>query len=189
MNIMKYNSFILVLILFACGKNRNDALRVTFSPAFVESCDLEIDRDSLRFTIFKERDDTIKTLHYEAIKVDSMMMDSLNYIFKNFRFTLAKWDDGYTDTSKFEKGIYEGDSVEYELEGLGADGVSVRGIFNLNNQRRRFDFWSPDAGTDKHKVASELIYLMDRSLQTEQSHQYLERLKFFFDLPTTFSPW
>jgi hypothetical protein len=195
---MRYFFFIFIITVLACKQNKNDggvrgvgyqknALLATFSPAFIESCDLAVSHDSLRIAIFTKANDSTRILHREAIKIDSMTMDSLNSMFKTFRFTIAKSNDRYTDTTRF--GLYEGDSVEYEFQNTIADGVRVRGTLTQYSKRRHFMFHSPDKGSDKHALASKLIYLMDRKLQSPESQFYLEKLKFFFDLPTTFDPW
>lgn len=160
--------FLLSFISFA----QINKLTIDFKPSFIHNS---------RLTLQTSPDGNLMTLEADVLTEESIVSDSalnhLNNYLEKYNFVHT----GAIDTIDQKKIIENGDTVvQYQIR-IGKDGITVYGELLKNDQKKTFEFWTPNKGDKNHELIDILFRLMYAHFECPITINYLEQLEQYFD--------
>ncbi len=148
-----------------------NGLTIEFAPSFMERSQLLIGKENSKYTM------TISNtkVNEKCLLADSIIADLHHVLVDYFKqkFTL----DSIEHIKELEMSKGGGLMVS-----IGVDGITVKGVLVENDNERSFNFWSPDRGSNDHKLISALYKLMYKTFTKPETINYLEQLEEYFPL-------
>ena len=148
-----------------------DALTIKFSPSFMRSSTLTIEKEDNAYSV------SIKTYDLEET---SILSDSSFVTLRDF-LNEYRFEHKYSIRERQDTVIVKGDTVINKGLIVGEDGIYVYGKLTENGETKKFEFWSPEKGDLDHKLVEILFNIMYSHFKSEEFVNYLEELAIYFD--------